>query len=251
MPLLYEFENVEDNLILARELGLDFVELNLNFGYCRREMEEKTLKSLLERYGMKATLHFYDEADFAAYPEVVDAYLVLLERYCALGQGYVESVNVHLCTGPVVTIAGVKNYIYDKEYDVFEENLLANLHRAETICNRYGIAMTVENTDHLPSFAAKAYKAMAGEGFLFCYDIGHDHISAGKLDTIRQELGLSFRELHFHDAKDGKKCHLALGEGTVDLKKYKDLALSQDAWVNLEVKQSEDLRVSVPLFRAL
>ena len=51
MPQLYEYEKVEDNLILADELGLDFVELNLNFAYCRREMEEGHLEALFRKYG--------------------------------------------------------------------------------------------------------------------------------------------------------------------------------------------------------
>ena len=84
-------------------------------------MEAKTVKPLLDKYGIKATLHFYDEADLGSYPEVVDAYLVLLERYCKLGEGYIESMNIHLCPGPVVTISGVKNYIYEKEYDEYIE----------------------------------------------------------------------------------------------------------------------------------
>ena len=39
MPILFEFNTIEENLKLAKELGLDFVELNLNFSYCRKEME--------------------------------------------------------------------------------------------------------------------------------------------------------------------------------------------------------------------
>ena len=74
MPQLYEFDNIEDNLKLAKELNLDFIELNLNFGYCRKEMEAKTVKALLDKYNIKATLHFYDEADLASYDEVVEAF---------------------------------------------------------------------------------------------------------------------------------------------------------------------------------
>ena len=71
MPILYEFDSIEQNLKLANQLGLDFVELNLNFGYCRKEMEEQTVLALLKKYNLEATLHFYDEADFASYDEVV------------------------------------------------------------------------------------------------------------------------------------------------------------------------------------
>jgi sugar phosphate isomerase/epimerase len=36
MPQLFDFDTIEDILKLAKELGLDFIELNLNFGYCRK-----------------------------------------------------------------------------------------------------------------------------------------------------------------------------------------------------------------------
>lgn len=38
LPILYEYDNLEDNFKLAKKLGLDFVEMNLNFGYCRKEI---------------------------------------------------------------------------------------------------------------------------------------------------------------------------------------------------------------------
>ena len=156
MPQLYEYERVEDNLILADELGLDFVELNLNFAYCRREMEEGHLEALFRKYGLEATLHFYDEGDLAIYDEVADAYLSLLRKYAHLGRGYVKIINVHIISGPVVTISGVKNYIYEKEFEEYSERLLKNLKKAEKICSENGIALVLENTDYLAKFVKKS-----------------------------------------------------------------------------------------------
>ena len=249
MPQLYEFDNIEDNLKLAKELGLDFIELNLNFGYCRKEMEEGNLKQLLDKYHLKATLHFYDEADLGSYDEIVDAYLLLLDRYCRLGKGYIDSMNIHLIPGPVVTISGVKNYIYEKEYDEYIQRFIKNLKRAEKICNDNGIRMVIENTDNIPGYTEKTYKDLYEAGFKFCYDIGHDHLSYDIVAKVLETIPLEFQEFHFHDGKDRKKCHLALGEGTIDLKKFKDLTIKHDAWVNLEVKQASDLEISVPYFR--
>jgi sugar phosphate isomerase/epimerase len=160
-------------------------------------------------------------------------------------------MNVHLCPGPVVTISGVKNYIYEKEFDEYIKRFIENLHRAEKICNTYGIRMVIENTDNIPSYTKKTYKAMYDAGFKFCYDIGHDHLSYDIVQSVLEEIPLEFQEFHFHDGKDRKKCHLALGEGTIDLKKFKELTIKHDAWVNLEVKQALDLRISVPYFKNL
>ena len=145
MPILYEYDSLEENFILAKELGLDFVELNLNFAYCRKEMEKGNVEELLKKYNLEATLHFYDEGDLASYDEVVDAYLLLLDKYAKLGKNYIKNVNIHNCEGPVVTIAGIKNYIYDKDYDSYQEKMSRNLKKTKRILNQYGINMTLEN----------------------------------------------------------------------------------------------------------
>ncbi|MCR5079012.1 MAG: sugar phosphate isomerase/epimerase [Bacilli bacterium] len=251
MPQLFEYDRIEDNLLLAKELGLDFIELNLNFSYCRKAMEQGEIKPLLEKYGLEATLHFYDEADLGSYPEVVEAYLGLLQKYAKLGKGYIKQINVHLIPGPVVTIAGNKNYIYEKEYDEYIVRLIANLKKAEGICRDFGINMVIENTDNTPVYEQRVYEDLFNEGFRFCFDIGHDHLSGDIVYKINGRLRLPFDEFHIHDAKDRRKCHLALGEGVLDIANFKRLAESNGAYVVLEVKQSQDLISSVPLFKAL
>ena len=249
MPQLFEFDTIEENLILCKELGLDFIELNLNFGYCRKEMEQKTVKSLLEKYNIQATLHFYDEADFGSYDEVVNAYLVLLEKYAKLGKGYIKLINIHNNPGPVVTISGIKNYIYDKEYDEYIKRLISNLKKAERICKENDIEMVVENVK-IPEYMKKTYIDLYEAGFKFNYDIGHDNNDSDNLLKILDEVPLIFGEFHIHDG-NRKQDHLALTEGTIDLKKYKDLAEKHNAYVVLEVKQKKDLEKSVPIYKSL
>lgn len=249
MPQLYEYDTIEENLILAKNLGVDFIELNLNFGYCRAEMERKSLAELLKKYGIEATLHFYDEADFGSYDEVCEAYLTLLSKYARLASGYVKIINVHLISGPVVTISGVKNYIYEKEFDEYIKRLISNLRKAEKICNENGMEMVLENTDYLAAFMKKTYLALSEAGFKFNYDIGHDRCSGDfLLNEVIDEAGLSFKEMHIHDS-DGKKCHLSIGEGDTDLKKYE--RFMKDNYLLLEVKQKSDLLTSVPKFKKI
>lgn len=247
MPQLYEYDTIEENLILCKELGLDFIELNLNFGYCRKEMELNTVADLLKKYNVEATLHFYDEADFGSYDEVVDAYISLLEKYAKLGKGYIKQINVHNIAGPVVTISGVKNYIYEKEYDVYIKRLIKNFKRAEAICNENGINMVIENTDNIPQYMKRTYKDLYDNNFRFCYDIGHDCLSYDIIKEINDEYNLGFDEFHIHDG-NRKKCHLSLGDGEIDIKFFKKMAVKHNAYVVLEVKQKSDLVVSVPFF---
>ena len=53
MPLLYELKSVEENIELAKKLNLDFVELNLNYPYCRAALENwEVLKQKLDEYDL-------------------------------------------------------------------------------------------------------------------------------------------------------------------------------------------------------
>ena len=249
MPQLFEYTSLEDNFKLAQKLDLDFIEFNLNFASCRDALSNNEIKNLINKYKIEVTLHFYDEADLGSYDEVVRAYLTLLDRYASLGKGFVKQMNVHLIPGPVVTIAGIKHYVYEKEYDNYIIHLIKNLKEAESICHKYGINMVIENTDNIPSYMVKTYQDLYKSGFRFCYDIGHDHLSKGIVRNILEDIELPFDEFHIHDAKNESMCHLTLGEGTLDIKYYKDLAIKNDAYVVLEVKQESDLLTSVSIFR--
>lgn len=251
MPQLFEYEDIEDNFKLAQKLGLDFIEFNLNFASCREGLENGLIKDLSNQYHIHATFHFFDEADFGLYEEVTNAYLLLLEKYIKLGQGFVKQINVHLNPGPVVTISGVKHYVYDKEYNTFNIRLTGALNKAKEICNKYSVTLVIENTDNLPecSFVHKIYPHLQNWGFRFCYDIGHDHLSNDLVLGILKDVNLPFDEFHIHDAKNRSTCHLALGAGTLDIAMYKRFAEKNNAYVVLEVKQESDLLSSVPAFR--
>ena len=251
MPQLFEYEKLEDNFKLAKKLDLDFIEFNLNFESCRQGLFTDEIKELANKYRVEVTLHFYDEADLGSYPEVVKAYLMLLNKYASLGEGFVKQVNVHLIPGPVVTIAGVKNYVYEKEYDEYIKRLITNFKQAEKICKKYGMNMVIENTDNIPTYMKKVYKDLYKEGFRFCYDIGHDHLSNDIVLSLLKDFNLPFDEFHVHDAKNRSTCHLALSEGTLDIRKYKQLAENNNAYVVLEVKQESDIVKSVPIFKKL
>ncbi len=251
MPVLYEYHSVLENITLAKALGLNFIELNLNFGYCREQLEKpEELNQLLVKNDLEATLHFYDEADFASYSEVVDAYLHLLEKYAILGfKSQVKVINIHLNEGPIVTISGQKNYIYEKEYPSYIENIKKRLHQAKRICNQNQIELVLENV-YVPNHIQKTYQELWKEGFDFNYDIGHDNNDNDHLQEVLKTTPIKFREYHIHDG-NRKTCHLTLGDGEINIRKFKQQAEKDGAYVVLEVKSSEDLRKSVKYFKNL
>ena len=246
MPILYEYNTIKENILLSKKLNLDFIELNLNFGYLREELEHnKDLFKELQDNNLEVTCHFYDEADFGSYQEITEGYLKLLKKYLKyLVKLKVKIINFHLNVGPVVTISGVKNYLYEKEYDNYIKRLRTNLCKIKKLLDKHNIIMVLENVIN-PEFLIKTYLDLKDE-FYFNYDIGHDNNDSDKLLAISDKL--RFKEFHIHDG-NYKTCHLAIGEGIIDIKKYKEMA--KDAYVVLEVKSSEDLIKSTEAFRKL
>ena len=54
MPTLIEKDNIVDNVLLCKELGLSFVELNMNLPYCMPEnISSKELLAIKEKYGVQ------------------------------------------------------------------------------------------------------------------------------------------------------------------------------------------------------
>ena len=255
MPILFEYETIDENIELAKKLGLDFIENNLNFSYGRKALENpEELNKKLEEAGLFQTLHFYDETDFASYEEVTEAYLGLLEKYVTLGgKCRLKMLNVHLNKGPVCTISGVKNHIYTKEFDAYKDRLLRALGKAREICHKNNVELVIENVNHnqVIPYLDDAYVFLKDNGFYFNYDIGHDSTNSFQLRALNEKLDLPFKEFHIHDC-DGKHDHLCLGTtGNVDIKYFKDLAEKNGAICLLEVKSSDDLIKSVPIFKSL
>lgn len=255
MPILYSFDSLRDNFEFASRLGFDFLELNLNFSYCRRALlETGLLGSLKKEYGLEITLHFFDEADFGTYDEVAESYFILLERYLrAAGEG-LKTLVVHLIEGPVVTVSGVKNYVYEKEFGEYIVRLKGMLSRVDRLCRENGVVLTLENSKTVP-YMEKTYAVLQNEGFSFTFDIGHDEVCGNLPRKIFRKADFyGVKEFHIHDVKaenGTRRDHIELGCGTVDVAFYKRIAERIGADCLLELKSAADLENSLSYFKKL
>ena len=248
MPILFEYNSLIENVEFAKLNGFDFIELNLNFGYCREELMNKEIIDYLKQSNLDFTIHFFDEFDAASYDEVVDAYINILEKYLKNANDLnIKLLNIHLNVGPLVTISGNKNYLYEKEYHTYIKRLEKNLNKIKFLLDRYNIDLVLENVE-IPFFIEKTYLDLAKLGFVFNYDIGHDYTDNNKIKELLGNYKFVFKEFHFHDATF-KKCHLSLGEGNMELDFYKSLITDQ--YVVLEVKNSSELVLSINKFLSI
>ena len=80
--------------------------------------------------------------------------------------------------------------------------------------------------------------------FALTFDVGHNHGIGGTDEEFIMKHKKRLSHIHLHDAQ-GRKNHLALGTGEMDIEKYLSLAKEQNCRVVLETKTIDGLKQSV------
>ncbi|MBE5779584.1 MAG: sugar phosphate isomerase/epimerase [Clostridiales bacterium] len=254
MPTLIEAPSPEESALLCKELGLSFVELNMNLPhYQPQTFPLSALKKLTRDQGLFFTLHLdenFNPCDFN--PHIADAWLRTLEETLQLAQELeCPLINLHLSRGVYFTLPGKREFLYERYRAVY----LRSLERVIALCEKSPasgkIKIAIENTNGFLPFQLEGLRLLL-QSPIFCltYDTGHD-FEAGHTD---RDFLLSRKDrlvhMHLHDASP-KGCHLPLGEGLVDKIALLELARETESTVVLETKTITGLRRSVDWLREM
>lgn len=237
IPTLIEAPDPEQAAALCRKLGFHFVELNANLPQYQ-QWDVPLLKDISRRYGIYFTIHLDEKMDLGDFnPRIAEAYLqTLLETIDAARQLGVPILNMHLNQGVYFTLPDRKAFLYHDYRTLFLERLA----KAVGQCNRAAqgdLAICIENTGnfHLPFLQEAASVFLQAPLFGLTFDIGHNH-SAGDVDRpFILERQDRLRHFHIHDAQ-GKKNHLSLGTGEINLPWFISFAEKNHCRAVLEVK---------------
>ena len=239
MPTLIELPCLEDCAAKCRELGLDFVELNMNLPqYQPGEIDPARCREIAEKYGIFYTIHLDENLNVSDFnPYIAQGYRRTAAEAIELAKGLgVPVLNMHLAKGVYFTLPERKVYLFDQ----YRERYLASVAAFRTMCQEEiggaGITVCVENCDGYTDFQKEALELLLGSPvFGLTFDVGHDH-GCGGLDEGFIEAHFSrLVHMHLHDALR-KKNHLALGAGEIDLAKYLAMAEKRGLRVVLETK---------------
>lgn len=132
MPSLACFRSIEENLAFASQLGLDFVELNMNLPFCTvQALQEENLRALCEKYGVFLTLHADENLFFCDFNHLVaDAHLqTMLDTISLCRENDIPLINFHMSEGVHFSLPGRKLYLFE-EYGTGEIDLKAFLNAA-------------------------------------------------------------------------------------------------------------------------
>ena len=243
-------------------MGLQFIELNMNFPEYQTDSLEDTdeLICAAEKHGLYYTIHLDENLNIADFNHLVtDAYLETVRRSIAAagrllglrdryGDGNQPlTINMHMHHGIFITLPDRKVRMYERNRDVY----LASCRRFRDLCGEWigdaPVMITVENTDGFLPFEQEAIDLfLESPCFGLTWDIGHSKATGEK--DVPFILAHQDRLVHFHihdGTEQPPRNHLALGDGEIDLQDRLKLAEERGCRCVLETKTIEALTRSV------
>lgn len=248
MPTLIETSTLEECAKLCAELELDFIELNMNLPqYQPDKIDVDYYKSIAKKYDIYYTIHLDENlnvCDFNSY--VAEAYIKTVADTIEIAKQLdIKIINMHMTKGVYFTLPNRKVLLFSEYKEQYLKCIIDFRNICENSIGDADIKICIENCDGYENFQKEAIELLLeSKTFALTFDIGHNHGIGG----IDEEFIIKHKEqlnhVHLHDAK-GRKNHLALGTGEMNVDKYIKLANEQNCRVVLETKTIDGLKQSV------
>lgn len=248
MPTLIELPQPEDCAALCHELGLQFIELNMNLPqYQIDKFDIERYRVLARKYNIYYTIHLDENLNISDFnPYVADAYRrTVLETIKTAKKLSIPVLNMHLSGGVYFTLPSKKVFLFEEYRDIYLTSIRNFRAECESAIDGRDITICIENSDGYFSFQTEALTVLLESPvFALTFDIGHNHGIGGRDEAVIMNHEERLRHFHFHDAS-GRANHLALGTGEIDLEKYYRLASKHQCRIVLETKTVDGLKQSV------
>lgn len=249
MPALVECKDITECVEVAKQNGLDFVEINMSFPqYIPQNSDVALYKKLALENGVFYTIHADEQMNpFDFNPDVSACYFKAMSDCIDFAKAIgAPIINLHLLKGVYVTLPDKVILLTD----VYKDEYIARVRSFITMCEEKigdaNLKIAIENVDSNP-FTTSQIDAlryfMESSVFALTLDVGHDDCMGGKDRHIFEKYPEKLAHMHLHDS-DGKHPHLPLGSGKINVKE-KLAMLSDDSTCLIEVKTIAGLSESV------
>lgn len=248
MPTLIETHTLEECAKLCAELGLDFIELNMNLPqYQLPKIDVDYFKRIADKYGIYYTIHLDENlnvCDFNSY--VAETYKKTVADTIEIAKQLdIKVLNMHMAKGVYFTLPDKKVLLFSEYKEQYLKSIVKFKNMCENAIGENDITICIENCDGYENFQKEAIQLLLeSEFFALTFDVGHNHGIGGTDEGFIMNHKDHLCHIHLHDAQ-GRKNHLALGTGEMDIEEYINLANGQNSRVILETKTIDGLKQSV------
>ena len=248
MPTLIENANLEESVMLCTELGLSFVEINMNFPQYQFDQLENIsyIQKLAKKNGIYFTIHFDENLNIADFNHsVANAYFETVRRVIDVAKKIQAPVlNMHMNHGIYVTLPDRKVQLYEQYNNYYMDSFRQFRMMCEELIGQENIKICIENTDGFLPFEKQAIEyLLASDIFALTWDIGHSHACNNIDEPFLLQNSNKLSHFHIHDAI-GTKNHLTLATGEIDLKQRLAFARDSGCRCVVETKTVDALRKS-------
>ena len=248
MPTLIETSTLAECAKLCADLGLDFIELNMNLPqYQLDKIDVDYFKSIADKYGIYYTVHLDENLNISDFnPYVADAYIkTVVDTIEIAKQLDIKVLNMHMSKGVYFTLPDRKVLLFSEYKEQYLKSIVTFRNMCESAIGEKDIKICIENCDGYEDFQKEAIELLLKSNvFALTFDVGHNHGIGGTDEEFIMNHKDRLQHIHLHDA-EGRKNHLALGTGEMDIEKYLNLAKEQNCRVVLETKTIDGLKQSV------
>ncbi|HSV42319.1 MAG TPA: sugar phosphate isomerase/epimerase family protein [Methanomassiliicoccales archaeon] len=245
MPALIELSSVEENTLLCQELGLSFVELNMNMPYCFPEnLPAANLRRMRQETGVHYTMHMPDDLDLGSFHETIREGTVerAMQTVDWAGQADIRLLNFHINPGIYFTLPDFRVWIYDKFFETFERNMVSSFSSILDRARDNGVKVSIENVCNFDiGFIQRVLRPlMRLPGLGLTWDVGHDARTEFKEQRTLMLYEDRLAHMHLHDY-DGRSDHQVLFTGRLDIMRLVMFASAHNMSVVLETKTIDSL----------
>ena len=253
MPTLIECPTLDQSLELCSELGLDFVELNMNLPeYQLDSISEEDINKILANTGKYLTIHLEENIDVCDFnTAVADAYLnTVLHTIEFAVKSNAPIINMHMADGVYFTLPERKVYLYEHYLERYLDKLCHFRDACDNAIGRSEINICIENCGRYHDFQRRGIDLLlVSSNFALTYDVGHDFLAGKSNEAFILSNADRLMHMHVHDVT-GSNAHLPIGDGELDVLEKLSLAQKHGCRCVLETKTVDGLKKSVGFIRA-
>lgn len=254
MPTLIEFDSLEENAEFCNEIGLDFIEINMNLPqYQPNKLNIENLLSIQKDKNIFFTFHLPEDINIAHLNEKIRKvhWDIIMETIDIMKAIKSPLMNIHILEGIHFKLPDKSIFLYERYIDEYIDIMNEFRKEVDKQLKDSSIKVAIENMGiYDREFTRRAVsKLLESDTFGLTWDIGHDYSSGNNdRDFIMTNLS-KLVHMHIHDAIENR-CHLVLYSGDMNIDKKLELAKSKSLTSVIETKTVEGLRASVAELRS-